>query len=167
LAFNREDKTPTLIDLRESVDSLVKLFAPRLQARGITVVKRYAEVECIRAGGGEIQQLISNLLSNSMDATPNQGRIELRVSHAKGRNGSRLARFTIADTGSGIPPAQLKKVFEPFFTTKEIVGTGLGLWVTKQIVEKYGAKIRVRSKIGSGTVFSIAFPIAEEPSQAG
>jgi signal transduction histidine kinase len=167
LAFNREDKTPTLIDLRASVDSIVKLYAPRLKSRGITVEKRYAEVECIRAGGGEIQQVISNLLSNSMDATPSHGRIELRVSRSSGSNGSRLVRFTIADTGSGIPPEQLKQIFEPFFTTKEIVGTGLGLWVTKQIVEKHGATIRVRSKLGRGTVFSIAFPIAEGTTQAG
>jgi PAS domain S-box-containing protein len=162
LAFNREDKTPTLIDLRTSVDSVVKLFAPRLKSRGIAVEKRYAEAECIRAGGGEIQQIISNLLSNSMDATPNHGKIMLRVSPSIGRNGSRLVRFTIADTGSGIPPERQKKIFEPFFTTKEIIGTGLGLWVTKQIVDKYGATIRVRSKPKRGTVFSIAFPAAEE-----
>ena len=161
LAFHRVDKTPTLIDLRASVDSILKLFAPRLQARGITVVKRYAEVECIRAGGGEIQQVISNLLSNSMDAVPNHGKIQFRVSRSVGRNGSRLIRFTIADTGSGIPPERLKNIFEPFFTTKEVVGTGLGLWVSKQIVDKHGAKIRVRSKVGKGTVFSIVFPIAE------
>jgi PAS domain S-box-containing protein len=162
LAFNREDKTPALIDLRASADSIVKLFAPRLKSRGITVEKRYAEVGCIRAGGGEIQQIISNLLSNSMDATPNHGKIVFRVSRSIGRNGFRLVRFTIADTGSGIPAERLKQIFEPFFTTKEMVGTGLGLWVTKQIVEKYGAAIRVRSKPGSGSVFSIAFPIAKE-----
>jgi signal transduction histidine kinase len=86
----------------------------------------------------------------------------LRVSPSIGRNGSRLVRFTIADTGSGIPPERQKKIFEPFFTTKEIIGTGLGLWVTKQIVDKYGATIRVRSKPKRGTVFSIAFPAAEE-----
>ncbi len=167
LAFNREDRTPALIDLRTSVDSVVKLFAPRLAARGITVERRYAKVESIRAGGGEIQQVISNLISNSMDATPNQGKIQFRVSRSIGKNGSRLVRFTIADTGSGITPERLKKIFEPFFTTKEIVGTGLGLWISKQIVEKHGATIRVRSKPGKGTVFSIVFPISEEVTHAG
>jgi signal transduction histidine kinase len=109
-----------------------------------------------------VQQVISNLISNSMDATPNQGKIQFRVSRSIGRNGSRLVRFTIADTGSGIPQERLKKIFEPFFTTKEIVGTGLGLWVTKQIVDKHGATIRVRSKLERGTVFSITFPVAQE-----
>jgi signal transduction histidine kinase len=155
-----------LIDLRESADSVLKFFAARLKSREITVEKRYAEVECIRAIGGEIRQVISNLLSNSMDAMPNHGKIQFRLSRSIGRNEARLVRFTIADTGSGIPPEQLKNIFEPFFTTKEVVGTGLGLWVTKEIVEKHGATIRVRSKPGKGTVFSIAFPIAEGTLQA-
>jgi PAS domain S-box-containing protein len=166
LAFHRENITPKLIDLRESADSVLKFFAARLKSREITVEKRYAEVECIRAIGGEIRQVISNLLSNSMDAMPNHGKIQFRLSRSIGRNEARLVRFTIADTGSGIPPEQLKNIFEPFFTTKEVVGTGLGLWVTKEIVEKHGATIRVRSKPGKGTVFSIAFPIAEGTLQA-
>jgi signal transduction histidine kinase len=62
-----------------------------------------------------------------------------------GTNGSAGVRFTIADTGSGIPPEGLKKIFEPFFTTKEVIGTGLGLWVTKQILDKHRATIRARS----------------------
>jgi signal transduction histidine kinase len=66
-----------------------------------------------------------------------------------------------AERPAGIPPERLAKIFEPFFTTKEMYGTGLGLWVTKQIVEKHGATIRVRSKLGRGTVFSIVFPAAE------
>jgi PAS domain S-box-containing protein len=162
LAFHRESNTPTLVDLRESVDSVLRLFAPRLESRGITVEKRYPEVDRIMAFDGEIRQLISNLLSNSMDAVPSRGRIHFRLSRWIGRNGSPKIRFTIADTGSGIPPERLEKIFEPFFTTKEMYGTGLGLWVTKQIVEKHGAAIRVRSRLGRGTVFSIAFPVGTE-----
>jgi PAS domain S-box-containing protein len=165
LAFHRESNTPTLVDLRESVDSVLRLFAPRLESRGITVERRYPEVDRILAFDGEIRQVISNLLSNSMDAVPNHGRIHFRLSRWSGKNGSPRIRFTIADTGSGIPPERLDKIFEPFFTTKEMYGTGLGLWVTKQIIEKHGAAIRVRSRLGSGTVFSIAFPIGEETVQ--
>ena len=66
--------------------------------------------------------------------------IDFRLSETSSNgNGRDKVRFTIADTGSGIPPERLAKVFEPFFTTKEMYGTGLGLWVTKQIVEKHGA----------------------------
>jgi signal transduction histidine kinase len=75
-------------------------------------------------------------------------------------------RFTIADNGVGIPPDRLKRIFEAFFTTKEMVGTGLGLWVSKQILEECGATIRVRSKLGSGTVISIVFPPGQEETRA-
>ena len=161
LAFHRDSNAPKSIDLRESVDSIVRLFASRLKSREITIDRRYREVDPIRAFGGEIQQVISNLLSNSMDAVPRRGRIQLRVSRSMGKNGARRVRFTIADTGSGISPERQKRIFEPFFTTKELIGTGLGLWVTKQIVDKHKATIRVRSKPERGTVFSIAFPVAE------
>jgi signal transduction histidine kinase len=69
-----------------------------------------------------------------------------------------MVRLTIADTGSGITPENLKRIFEPFFTTKQSVGTGLGLWVTKELVKKHEGSIRVRSRIGRGTVFSIWLP---------
>jgi PAS domain S-box-containing protein len=160
LAFHREKNASKLIDLRESIESILKLFAPRLKSRGVTVEERYREVEQITASSVEVRQVLANLLSNSMDAVPNQGKIHIRLSRSLGKHGSRLVRFTIGDTGSGIPAEFRKKIFEPFFTTKEVVGTGLGLWVTKQIVEKHGASIRVRSKPGQGTVFSIGFPIA-------
>jgi PAS domain S-box-containing protein len=158
LAFHRENTKPTLIDLRESIDSLLIFYAPRLKARGIELEKRYAEVDPILATGGEVRQVISNLLTNSMDALTRNGKIHIRISRSIVRNGTQGVRFTIADTGSGICPESLKKIFEPFFTTKEVIGTGLGLWVTKQIVEKHGATIRVRSKPGKGAVFSVAFP---------
>ena len=165
LAFHRDGKTPKLIDLRESVDNIVKLFAARLNSKERTVEKRYAEVERIGSFGGEIQQIVSNLLSNSMDAISAAEKYSFACRGQSGRNGARLVRFTIADTGSGIAPERLKKIFEPFFTTKEMVGTGLGLWVTIQIVEKHGAAIQVRSKLGKGTVFSISFPVTAQKAQ--
>jgi len=160
LAFHRETSMPTLIDLRESIEGVVKLFAGRLQSRGVKVITRYAEVARVLAFSGEIQQVISNLLSNAMDATPSHGTIQFRLSQISGDVCDKVW-LTIADNGMGISAEKLAKVFEPFFTTKEKYGTGLGLWVTKQIVEKHGATIRVRSKVGSGTVFSIVFPVTK------
>jgi PAS domain S-box-containing protein len=158
LDFHRESTTPAQIDLRESLDGIVKLFANRLQSRGIAVQKSYANVKRVLAVGEEIQQIISNLLNNSMDALPNGGKIYLHVSRTIRAAGSPGVRLTIADTGLGIAPECQKRIFEPFFTTKEIMGTGLGLWITKQIVDKHGATIRVRSKAAKGTVISIVFP---------
>jgi len=158
LAFHRSEKKPAPIDLRECTEGLLKLFTPRLNARGIDVEKRYGGVGLILANSGEIQQVISNLLTNSMDAILEHGVIRLRTSSSIGLNGLKGVRFTIADNGVGIPRDRLKQIFEAFFTTKEMVGTGLGLWVSKQILEKYGARIQVRSKLGRGTVISIVFP---------
>ena len=161
LAFHRDQSTPQNLDLGELADSILRLFSARLEARGVTVEKRYAELAPIKAFGGEIRQVISNLISNSMDAVPDHGRIHLRVAHSSGANDARWVRFVIADTGSGILPERLSRIFEPFYTTKEMVGVGLGLWVSKQIIEKYGGHIRVRSKPGAGTVFAVIFPAAE------
>ena len=166
LAFHRDQSTPQNLDLGELADNILRLFSARLAARGVTVEKRYAQVEPIKAFGGEIRQVISNLISNSMDAVPDHGRIHLRVARSSGKDGARWVRFVIADTGSGILPERLSRIFEPFFTTKEMVGVGLGLWVTKQIIEKYGGLIRVRSKPGAGTVFAVVFPAAEGGAEA-
>ncbi len=164
LAFHRDNSTAKQIDLCELTDSVLRFFTPRLIARNITVKKRYSDLAFIHAFSGEIRQVISNLLSNSMDAVPNEGSIFLRISGVGNSAHGRSIRLLIADTGSGIPQSSLKTIFEPFFTTKEVVGTGLGLWVTKQIVEKHGARIQVRSKPGLGTVFAIDFPAAEHAS---
>lgn len=161
LGFYRDHATPALIDLRGTVDGVVDLFVPRLKTRGIAIEKRYAQVEAIKAVDGELRQIVSNLVSNSLDAMEKDGRILLRINPFSA-DGRRSVRLTIADTGTGIAPERLSKIFEPFFTTKESVGTGLGLWVTKELVQKYGGTIRVRSKVGKGTVFSIGFPIKEQ-----
>jgi signal transduction histidine kinase len=69
-----------------------------------------------------------------------------------------VVTLIVADTGQGIPQQNLQRLFEPFFTTKKDIGTGLGLWVTRQLVEKNGGSIRVRSKEGEGTVFRVTLP---------
>jgi signal transduction histidine kinase len=72
-------------------------------------------------------------------------------------------RVTIADTGIGIVPGNRNRVFEPFFTTKEAFGTGLGLWITKEIIEKHHGRIRMHSRPGRGTVFCIFLPAQPAP----
>jgi signal transduction histidine kinase len=110
---------------------------------------------------GEIRQVISNLVANALDAMPNSGgTLHIRVRRTRhSQNGSAL-RVTIADTGMGIPVEQQKRIFEPFFTTKQETGTGLGLWLTKNIVEKHGGTIRVSSSTmgRTGAVFVLDLP---------
>jgi signal transduction histidine kinase len=113
---------------------------------------------------GELRQVFSNLLANSLDAMDQEGTIKLRVSKSTCVNSNQpRIRITVADNGKGIDTATLPRIFEPLFTTKEATGAGLGLWVSKQLIEKHGGAIRVRSSTREprrGTVFSV-FLLAE------
>jgi signal transduction histidine kinase len=93
---------------------------------------------------------------------PQGGCLQVRMRHGTDwRSGSRCVRIAIADNGSGIPAETRRRIFEPFFTTKDGVGTGLGLWVASEIVEKHGGTIRLKSRADAGhngSVFSIVLP---------
>jgi signal transduction histidine kinase len=129
--------------------------------KGITVEQRIAPELEIFAHQGELKQVLSNLLSNAIDASRQHGKIWIRAHASAG--GSKLGpgiRITLADNGSGIPAEVVGRVFMPFFTTKADVGTGIGLWVTRNLIEKHGGSIQCRSsqKSSSGTVMSIFVP---------
>jgi len=113
----------------------------------------------------ELRQVLCNLVANSLDATPKGGRICLR-SHLSNCKGVPSIRETVADTGSGIQPEHLHHIFEPFFTTKDNFGTGLGLWVTSELIRRNQGEIRVRSRVGRGTVFTLVLPEAVPESHA-
>jgi signal transduction histidine kinase len=104
---------------------------------------------------GELRQVFSNLVVNAIDAS-HHGRITIRARH-RTINGVPGVSVLVCDEGSGIPPAIRERLFMPFFTTKVAVGTGLGLWVTRGIVEKQGGSIRFRSssKLPTGTIFRV------------
>ncbi|MFP5277779.1 MAG: PAS domain S-box protein [Acidobacteriota bacterium] len=164
LGFYRETKGVTEVRLGALVDSLLSVFIPRMRAKGIELCREIDNEVEIRAIPGEIRQVIANLISNSIDAIRGNGQIRVRVSPARRWRASseRGVRFSIADTGSGIPEAIRAQVFEPFFTTKRDVGTGLGLWICKSIVENHRGTIRVWSRTtpdDSGTVFSVFLPL--------
>ena len=121
----------------------------------------------VNAVQGELKQILSNLVTNAIDASPQGGRIAIRARSVGGlHSGSRGIRITIADNGAGIPPQDRAKMFAPFFTTKKEVGTGLGLWISKDLLEKRGGDIRVRSSNSgrTGTVMSIYLPSEFQPT---
>jgi signal transduction histidine kinase len=162
LGFYRESKAPTAVTIGSIVESTVSVFATRMKNRGIAVVPEIMQDAKIYAVASELRQLIGNLLSNSIDAVESGGRIRIRVS-AVTKTGlfSRGVRLTIADSGPGIPDDVRARIFEPFFTTKKDVGTGLGLWICKSIVDKYCGSITIRSSTvagKSGTVVSVFLP---------
>ena len=100
---------------------------------------------------------------------PDRGSLHVRVVQSRDwSNGRAGVRITVADNGAGIPRDRLRQIFEPFYTTKKDTGTGLGLWISRGIVEKHGGSIRVRSRTGgdaTGTAFSIFLPAPPEISR--
>ncbi|HEY7401903.1 MAG TPA: PAS domain S-box protein [Candidatus Angelobacter sp.] len=160
LGFYRDTSTPVPFDVTQTLDDLVFLYETRFQTRKIKVVKQYDQGVAVTALAGEIRQAFSNLITNSIDAMSAGGTLVIRAARSHSWDSARLpgVRITILDTGSGIPPQHKAHIFQPFFTTKADIGTGLGLWITRNIVEKHGGTIRVRSKAGlkeHGTAFSI------------
>ena len=163
LGFYREKTAATTVRVGPIISQLRTVFSPKTTNKRIDLQMEVDQDPEIVAVPGELRQLFANLLSNSIDAVPTDGTIRVRVSkgrefNSKGRAG---ARVTIADSGPGIDPLHRSRIFEPFFTTKKEVGTGLGLWVSKGIVERHGGNIRLRSRTipgRSGTVFSIFLP---------
>jgi signal transduction histidine kinase len=117
---------------------------------------------------GEIRQVINNLVRNALDAMSSGGCLRIRL-HPQRDSYSSVegVRLTVADTGEGIQPEMQEHLFEAFQTTKELTGTGLGLWVSKGIVEKHGGRIRTRTRRGDGhgTVFTVWLPVCGGVSQ--
>jgi signal transduction histidine kinase len=134
----------------------------RLEFGNIAIDKRYISNGAIQGFPVELKQVFLNLIGNAVQAMPEGGRLRLRVAeHDPRTNTGGGISISVIDTGSGIGPEQAKQVFEPFFTTKSTKGTGLGLWISKGIVQKYGGTIRFRSlrrADGNTTCFRVFFP---------
>jgi PAS domain S-box-containing protein len=163
LGFYRETKGARAMSIGSVIEPLVEVFAPRARNKKVKIEPEIKGDPKIYAVPGEIRQLIANLISNSVDAVDEGGRVRVRVSAARQWNsmGTPGVRVTVADSGPGIPPSIRSQLFEPFFTTKKEVGTGLGLWVCKTIVDKHRGSIRVKSSSRPGqswTAFSIFLP---------
>ncbi|MBW8869212.1 MAG: hypothetical protein JF563_00260, partial [Acidobacteriales bacterium] len=163
LKFHRETGTPRSTMLSEVLDSVLTMFRGRLRTGGITVnvdTQREFAISCMPS---EMQQILANFIANSIEAIQNNGRIAIRLRPSRDwRNGDLPGmRVTITDNGAGMDRVTLKHIFEPFFTTKPETGTGLGLWVVAELVERHKGRVHVRSsqKPGaSGTVFSMFLP---------
>jgi PAS domain S-box-containing protein len=163
LGFYRETSSPALFKPAVIAQEVTNFYASRALAHGIIfIVNANTDIQVLGIAG-ELRQILSNLLANSLDACAKGATIRVEVNPATDpRNSARTgARITVADTGCGIHDHHLKNIFEPFFTTKKDTGTGLGLWVSRELVEKHGGSMRVRSTTSGpkpGTVFSIFLP---------
>lgn len=158
---------PVSVRITQLLDEILALYRHRLE--GVTIKKRYADLEPIMAPENELMLLFSNIFLNAAEAMKGNGTLALRVYSSRDwRAGSVPGiRVVIADNGPGIRREHRGKIFEPFFTTKSDKGTGLGLWVARILAEKNGGTIRVRSNVGSlhhGTCFSVFLPLIASQS---
>ena len=161
LGFYRDTSRPLLLDVAAVISDVIAVFERRLSYKQMNCRPEFRGDLQIVGLQGELRQAVSNLLLNAIDASSNGGPIRIRTRETRIlKTGLPAVSIAVCDNGSGISDSAKKKLFSPFFTTKQSVGTGLGLWVTKGIVEKHGGYIRFRSRVqpSSGTVFRIVLP---------
>ncbi len=167
LKFYRQRTAPSFTALDEVIDSVIYFHDPAIRLRNIAIERRYRSAPAVLCQPGEIQQVFTNLVSNALDALPEKGRLILVVRPAQDRAGLDGVMVTVADSGTGMDAYMFERLFQPFVTTKGEAGTGLGLWVSKGILDKHEARVAVRTKTACGTVFRIFFPIAAKTNAAG
>ena len=155
LGFYRETSSATAVDPKKIVTEVLDLYRSRLTNRGIRVVQESNSHDSVVVSVGEFRQVIANLVGNSIDACPQKdGVIRIRVLNQRGS-----VLIEVNDNGSGIKKEDQSRVFEAFFTTKKDFGTGLGLWVSKELVEKNGGHLSLISNgSGGGATFTVSFP---------
>jgi signal transduction histidine kinase len=166
LRFYRQSTLPLVANIGELIDSVMTVYTGRLQTQQIEVSRKSGPDVDLFCFSGELRQVFANLIGNAIDAMAQGGHLWLSVRRSRSwLNGTPGVRLFVADNGCGMTEATRRRIFEPFFTTKESTGTGLGLWVSGEILAKHRATVRVASRAaeevngkGSGTVFMLFFP---------
>jgi PAS domain S-box-containing protein len=168
LGFYRDSSQPVMIDVGEAIEEVLTVYDRRRRYKEVTVAGDIQPGLTVCALMGEFKQVLSNLVANAIDAALKGTEIRIRAWAGKHPvTGVPGIRLTVADQGAGILAANRRRIFMPFFTTKKDFGTGLGLWITRDLLEKKGGMIRCRSHAageslrGSGTVMMLFLPTAE------
>jgi len=163
LKFHRQATKPGKERISGLLDSTLAVYEARFRQVQIQVHRKYDDSIAVVCFSSELRQVFANLLGNAFDAMPLGGSLRLLVRDSRNwLTGEPGVRVAVADTGSGMNETTLEHLFEPFFTTKGIQGTGLGLWLSAEILNRHRATVRVRSRQTagrSGAVFYIFFPI--------
>ena len=166
LGYYRDSGPPSMEHLHELMENVLTVYRGKLLSSGIRVETTFNDLQKIVVSKGEMIQIFSNILANAIDAMAHGGTLRISTRKTRAPNGDGILT-TIRDEGSGIRTEHLHKIFDPFFTTKGEVGTGIGLWVAKELVEKRGGQIGVVSNTepgSSGTNVSIFVPFAKPQS---
>lgn len=163
LAYHRESKHPIPTRADELLESSLAMFRAQMLSSRIELIP---DIDCsslVAVHPGEIRQVFGNLIANSLDAIgPDGGRLRIRCNDTTDvRSGTKGVRFLFSDTGAGIPAEVYPRIFEAFYTTKNSEGSGIGLWLSAEILEKHHGSVTVRSRTTGqykGTLFSIFLP---------
>jgi len=164
LGFYRESNVPESIHVPALIESVLKLYSNKFKVKNIAVERDFRSSLPVRGMEGELKQVLSNLISNAADAVGRNGTIRVAAQSVEdaGRN---AVEIIVEDDGPGIAPDHVDRIFEPFFTTKQDVGTGLGLWIAKEIIDRHGGRILVRpgnDGQSRGAKFTVRLPVPAE-----
>jgi PAS domain S-box-containing protein len=162
LRFHRQATSPQLMNVRDLTDTVLSIYQGRINNAHVRIEHRSRARRKVHCFDGEIRQVISNLVGNALDVMPSGGRLLVREREATNwRTGEPGVSITIADDASGMSPEVQARIWNPFFTTKGVTGTGLGLWVSKEIGQRHRGELNVRSSQSPahhGTVFTLFLP---------
>jgi two-component system, LuxR family, sensor kinase FixL len=158
--LRRQEVEMKPLDVPQMLDDVFTLLRPDAAARHIALdIDAGSDLPPVHGDRVQLQQVLLNLILNAMDALGAEGGDRRKVAVAAQRRGSATLEFSVADNGTGIPPAQVDRVFEPFFTTKT-TGIGMGLSISRSIVETHGGRLWAENNAGSGATFRFTLPIA-------
>jgi PAS domain S-box-containing protein len=168
LRFYRQSSKPQAVKPCELLESVLDLYESRAEHSRVRIERRERSTELIVCLESEIRQVLNNLVRNAIEAMGSSGgRLPIRSRNATDwKTGARGVAITIADTGTGICQQTMQQLYKPFFTTKGASGTGLGLWISNEIVARHHGRLQVRSRQGgsvSGTVFTLFLPLQGPP----
>jgi len=162
LGYYRDTGAPSEVRLHDLIENVLSVFRNKMLAHNIVLQVRFNDLRKISVHSGEIIQVFSNVISNAIDAMPQGGKLSIAINQTVGTEQDGL-QVVVSDNGQGIRRDHIGRVFEPFFTTKGNLGTGIGLWVTKQLVERHGGQIAISSSTephDSGTAVTITLPFS-------
>lgn len=163
LGFYRDTTTPVQVNIGDVVHDVLELYSRKLQFKNISIKERDEAAAGILGYPGELRQVFANLVANAIEAMQQDGHLSIKTSTVRNGASGKTAgvRVSVMDDGCGIEKSEMTRIFEPFYTTKKDTGTGLGLWLTQNLVAKHNGHIHVRSRVDHGkswTIFSVFLP---------
>jgi signal transduction histidine kinase len=162
LGYYKDTGAPVDVHLHELIENILTVYSAKMMSSGVALDTRFNDLQKITVSKGEMLQVFSNVITNAIDAMRDGGVLKILTRSVLSASNDGI-QVVIQDNGQGIEQENLPKVFEPFFTTKGNVGTGIGLWVTRELLERRGGQISIASSTArgdSGTTVTIFIPFA-------